>query len=98
MLDEEEFTEIRAVYNSCVRAVQEYRVERDASLQATPLPELFRPVQQAYARLTGLIGLDAQHVLKHRIAAFGPPCGHCGRPLRTPQAKLCASCGQPRMV
>jgi len=96
MLDEEEFAEIRAVYNSCVRAVQEYRVQRDASIQATPLAELYRPVQQAYARLTGVIGLDAQHILKHRIPAYGPPCLKCGRPLRTSKAKMCASCGESR--
>lgn len=26
---------------------------------------------------------------------YGPPCPHCGKPLRTSQARFCAECGAP---
>jgi rRNA maturation endonuclease Nob1 len=53
-------------------------------------------VQKVYARLTGVVGFDPEHILKHRISALGPPCVKCGKPLRTPEARKCASCGHSR--
>lgn len=34
-------------------------------------------------------------MLHHRIDLYGPPCSTCGKPLRTPIARRCASCGHP---
>jgi hypothetical protein len=95
MLDEVEYAEVRAIYDTCYRAAKSYRTRRNAPLDKTPLAELYKPVQQAYGRITGVVGFDPHHILKHRIADFGPPCANCGRPLRTPDAQMCASCGAP---
>jgi hypothetical protein len=95
MLDETEYAEVRAVYDSCRRAAKSYRSRRAASLDQTALAELYRPVQQAYARITGAVEAP-DHLLKHRLAAYGPACQRCGRPLRTPKARQCAACGEPR--
>lgn len=95
MLDEVEYAELWAVYEACLGAVQRSRDGDDAMLRDTPLTELYRPVRDAYARMTGVVGLEPRHMLTHRLAAFGPPCPRCGRPLRTPTAASCASCGRP---
>ena len=52
--------------------------------------------QQGYRFFTGREESDAAVVLHHRTAVHGPPCDTCGRPLRTPQARVCVSCGHRR--
>lgn len=96
MLDEVEYAELWAVYEACLRTVQSAREGGSVMRRDTPATELYRPVQEAYARMTGVVGFEPRHMLTHRLAAFGPPCAHCGRPLRTPTATSCASCGRPR--
>jgi hypothetical protein len=32
-------------------------------------------------------------ILHHRLARFGAACRVCGKPARTPRARLCAACG-----
>jgi hypothetical protein len=43
--------------------------------------------------MTGLRETNINAIWHHRIAEYGPPCGACGKPLRTPKARLCAACG-----
>ena len=96
MLDEAEYEKVHAGYEKCARAVTDYRERHNAALKETPLAELWRPVQELYARITGAVGLDPEHILKHRLSSLGPACANCGRPLRTPEARKCASCGHSR--
>ena len=97
MLDEEEFAQIQQVHARCVEAVKRYRKEHCTSLADTPTNDLFRPVQDTYAALTGTSEPAVDHILQHRIQLYGPPCPSCGKPLRTPEAKSCAACGKARM-
>ena len=53
------------------------------------------PVVREYERITGHHEPDPMEVWHHRLALYGNPCLNCGKPLRTPQAKLCAACGHP---
>lgn len=46
-----------------------------------------------YFEISGLRETNANALWHHRLANFGPPCRACGKPLRTPRAKLCAACG-----
>ena len=101
MMDEQEFAQVEAAHRSAVQAAKGYRAGRGASLAETPLDEFYRPVQTLCVQLSRGAGLEApivsaDHVLKHRLAAYGPPCTACGLPLRTPDAKLCAACGTKR--
>src|SRR5262249_31702473 len=51
-------------------------------------------VLEAYVRITGFPETNPEAVMPHRLAQYGPPCVACGRPLRTPRATFCASCGR----
>ncbi len=51
-----------------------------------------------YERITGLAETNPASLWHHRIALYGPPCTECGKPLRTPEAKLCAACGEKRTL
>lgn len=43
-------------------------------------------------RLTGVTRFDANHIIQHRLSLYGPQSSACGKPLRLPQAELCAAC------
>jgi hypothetical protein len=96
MLDEAEFARIDQVYRECTAAVQQYRQDHSAPLSQTPVDGLFRPVRQEYVRLTGRTSDHQDEILRHRIALYGPSCHVCGKPLRTPAARVCAACGSSR--
>ena len=98
MLDESEFEVVRKAHSRGIQAVKDYRQQNGASLRDTPIAQLHQPVQDAYERLTGATGFHQDHILKHRLSLYGPPCSACGKPLRTPLAKMCAACGARRAV
>jgi|ERR1700722_1981284 hypothetical protein len=96
MLDEQEYAEIAALHRTCTESVKRYREATGASLKNTPLKELFTPLLNRYESLTGYKETDHNAIRHHRLSLCGPPCHCCGRPLRAPKAKLCASCMAPR--
>lgn len=95
MLDEEEFSRVDQLYGECMNASV-------ANRRAFQLPdnmsmeERFRPVVEAYEAITGLSDLHHNAIMHHRISLFGEPCVYCGKPLRTPNAKLCVACGRTK--
>ena len=95
MLDEEEFAEVAQLYSEAFRQVKRFRETSDTDLKHPTVDELFRPVRDKYKRLTGIKESNQNAIMHHRISLYGPPCKFCGRPLRTPKAKLCGSCMSP---
>ncbi len=56
---------------------------------------LYGSVVAEYERITGYRETNPAAIWHHRLALYGPPCKSCGKPLRTPRAKLCGSCMTP---
>ena len=92
MLTEEEFAVISKVNTGCIESVQDWRREHNAGLHEVHLDDFFRPVEDAYEKMTGV---RAHHncIMHHRILIYGPPCPCCGRVLRTERASKCFECG-----
>jgi len=56
------------------------------------LKERFANSLEEYERITGFKETNLNALYHHELSLYGPPCKRCGKPLRTPQAKLCGSC------
>jgi hypothetical protein len=95
MLDEAEYAEVLDLYREGMQATKEFRQRFGLPLDQCNLEERFRPVREAYERMTGYKETNHLAILHHRLAKYGPPCKSCGKPLRTPQAKLCGACMTP---
>jgi hypothetical protein len=97
MLDESEFAEVDRLYRSGVRLVKQVEEQADHPMRGSTLEERFRPVLDAYERLTGYRESNANAIMHHRLALYGPPCEACGKPLRTPRASRCMACGSKHL-
>ncbi len=95
MLDEEEFARVARLYRDGFGGP---RASADAAHPRPPrsIQERFAPVTLEYERMTGYADCPPAAVMHHRLSLFGPPCAACNKPLRTPQASLCAACGTSR--
>jgi hypothetical protein len=93
MLDEEEFAAVSNLYSQRIRATKEFREKHNIPLNGVPIEELFRPVRDAYRKMTGMDESNHNAIMHHRISIYGPACEQCGKPLRTSRARFCAACG-----
>ena len=93
MLDEQEWQEVTGLLHKGRENVKEYRRAHDAPLHQVPKPIFDAGALDRYFEITGFRETNLDALWHHRLAQFGPPCATCGKPLRTPQARLCAECG-----
>jgi hypothetical protein len=94
MLNEDEFARVNDLFRNGVIGDQRYREDTGATLDAAvaQLQAGFEPVRREYERITGMVEANHNAIMHHRISIYGPPCHACGKPPRTPRAKLCAAC------
>jgi len=92
MLDEREYAALSEVHRQSILTVKEHRKASGVDLKDPTIQERMVPVLDAYEQLTGYRETNPNAVMHHRLSLYGPPCKRCGRPLRTPTAKLCGSC------
>lgn len=95
MLDEVEYAEVAQLYREGIRATKEFRERWGVPLKDALTEARFRPVRDAYERITGAKEVHENAIMHHRISLYGPLCKRCQKPLRTPRAKLCGSCMAP---
>ena len=98
MLDEDEFSQVSNLYSDGIRATKEFRERWGVPLKDARISDRFRPVLDRYEELTGMRETNENAVMHHRLSLYGPPCKRCGKPLRTPKAKLCGACMFPVSV
>jgi hypothetical protein len=79
-----------------IRDIQDYRKEHGVGLAEAKQHAYGATALRLYQELTGFTETSPDAIWHHRLSIYGPPCGACGKPLRTPQAKLCAACGAVR--
>ena len=94
MLDEDEWAVMAPIMGLANREVMDYIRLHGVSLDEARLRAPSALVK--YQQLTGVTIDNHIAIYHHRAANFGPPCTHCGRPLRTPRASHCAECGTLR--
>ena len=82
MLDEAEYERVTATHGP-----------KSGPNRAGIIESFHGPVLREFERITGFPETNPNAVYHHRLSLYGPPCAACGKPLRTPQAKLCAACG-----
>ena len=83
MLDEAEYRSVHRLVLAGVRAAS-----------AGGAGDEFAAARAEFERIAGGPA-EGSSFTHHRLVCFGPPCGSCGRPLRTQQAACCVECGAP---
>ena len=95
MLDEIEFAEVRTVHQQCITATKEFRRGSGLPMDHASVKERMLPLLLLYEQMTGYVETNPNAVMHHRLSQYGPPCKRCGKPLRTPLAKVCGACMFP---
>jgi hypothetical protein len=62
---------------------------------SAPLATRMERICAEYERITGYKETNANAIFHHQLSMYGRLCHHCGKPLRTPRAKLCGHCMRP---
>ena len=96
MLDEQEYAEIASLFRAGMQSVKDYRSQTGAELKSVPLAQRFAQMLTRYKAITDYTETNPNAVMHHRLSLYGPLCTNCGKPLRTPKAKICGSCMAPR--
>src|SRR5579864_7587866 len=81
MLDDDEFKRVSSLLNSGTESGTRER--------------MFGFFLREYESITGRHETNPNAIYHHVLSMYGPPCTNCGKPLRTPRAKLCGSCMKP---
>lgn len=96
MLEESEWALVQPLLSVGIAELQRYRREHGVSLADAKTRVSSAAALARYRQLTGHEETDADAIWHHRVSLHGPPCKACLRPLRTPRARYCASCGTGR--
>lgn len=93
MLDEHEWERIAPHLANGIEQIKRYREMHRVSLAEAKAAGYGQEALKVYYQITGFQETNPDALWHHRLSLFGAPCSFCGKPLRTPNAKLCAECG-----
>ncbi|HEY0685212.1 MAG TPA: hypothetical protein VGD45_22935 [Steroidobacter sp.] len=94
MLDDEEWSRVRALL-APMQTIKDVR-ERHGVPLGDALKLASWEALHLYREITRFSETNPNALWHHQIAIYGAPCTACGKPLRTPRAKRCFECGEPR--
>src|SRR5262245_26812465 len=92
LLSEEEFQPIAKLLRNRVEDIKQYRTEHGAALDEARRHSS-NDALDYYEKLTGIRLSHPDELYWVRLSRYGRGCPKCGKPFRTPRAKLCAECG-----
>jgi hypothetical protein len=96
MLTESEWDLVAPELANGIAQIKAYREAHNCSLAEARANGYGRKALELYEKITGFRETNADALFHHRLSDVGPPCEACHKPLRTPQAALCAECGARR--
>jgi hypothetical protein len=96
MLEEHEWELLEPHLTDAVQQIKRYRELHGVSLSEAQAKGYGQDALALYRRFTGFDETNANALWHHRLSLYGPPCAVFDKPLRTPAAKHCAECGEPR--
>lgn len=92
LLEEHEWAKIEPHLRNAIGEIKQYRETHRVSLAEAKNVALGKEALEMYYEMTGFRETNINALWHHRLSMFGNPCEKCGKPLRTPKAKLCAEC------
>ena len=92
LLSDEEYHPIEKALANRIKGIKEYRQQHRVSLEEAKRHSCDDALDY-YERLTGVRLSDADELYWVRLSRYGRICSRCGKPFRTPRAKLCVECG-----
>ena len=94
MLDDEEWSSFKPLLTDMLRGLKDYRRRTGANLaEAEAKSQGVRTATQRYLELTGEPIGNYAHLWYVGMSGYGRLCSDCGKPFRTPRARMCAECG-----
>lgn len=96
MLTEAEWEIVSPELANAVGQIKAYREQIHCSLSEARANGFGKKALALYAKMTGFSETNPDALFHHRLSIYGPPCGTCHKPLRTPEASICAACGSSR--
>lgn len=93
MLEEHEWELVSPHLANAIEQIKHYRETHHVSLAEARSAGYGQEALRVYFELTGFHERNPDALWHHQLSRFGAPCTYCGKPLRTPNAKLCAECG-----
>jgi hypothetical protein len=85
MLDEQEWKEVFPG----LEQIRRHRAAHGSSLTEAKDAVYGNGALKRYFQITGFHETNVNALWHHRLSLYAPPCNVCGKPLRTPRAKMC---------
>jgi hypothetical protein len=92
MLSDEEFAQVAKHSDTFIEELRGQRTASGLDLAGLFATGWLPKILEEYKQLTGIHETNVNAIWHHLASIYGPPCVHCGKVLRTPEATFCFVC------